>query len=89
METMAPYKKSELLKALLKPVGAKAASWNGIVYRAVGTEYANKRDLLSGESAFLLCRTNPLQPAPLTNRELRLAQGEERDHKFFAWLVTL
>jgi RES domain-containing protein len=49
METMAPYKKTELLKALLKPVGAKAASWSGIVYQAVGTEYANKRDLLSGE----------------------------------------
>ena len=43
---MEPYKKAELLKALFQAVGAMAAGWNGIVYRAVGTEYANKRDLL-------------------------------------------
>jgi RES domain-containing protein len=49
MVNMAPHKKAELLRALFQAVGAKAAGWNGIVYRAVGTEYANKRDLLSGE----------------------------------------
>src|SRR5947199_8253710 len=49
MVSMEPYKKTESLKALFHSVSAKATDWNGIVYRAVSTEYANKRDLLSGE----------------------------------------
>src|ERR1022692_1879115 len=49
MVIMEPYKKTESLKALIQSATGKAANWNVIVYRAVGTEYANKRDLLSGE----------------------------------------
>ena len=49
MVIMEPYKQTDSLKALFRAVGTKAVGWNGIVYRAVGTEYANKRDLLSGE----------------------------------------
>lgn len=48
MVFMEPHDKAESLKALFASVSAKATDWNGIVYRAVGTEYANKRDLLSG-----------------------------------------
>jgi RES domain-containing protein len=49
MVIMEPYKKTESLKALFQAIGVKAAAWSGTAYRAVGTEYANKRDLLSGE----------------------------------------
>jgi RES domain-containing protein len=49
MVFMELYKKAKSLKALFQSVEGKAAEWNGTVYRAVGTEYANKRDLLSGE----------------------------------------
>ena len=49
MEHMEPYKKIQALKELFQFVTARTAGWQGTVYRAVGTEYANKRDLLSGE----------------------------------------
>jgi RES domain-containing protein len=46
---MERYKNTESLKALFQAVGIIAVGWNGIAYRAVGTECANNRDLLSGE----------------------------------------
>jgi RES domain-containing protein len=49
MVIMEPYKQTESLRPLFQAVGAKGAAWSGTAYRAVGTEYANKRDLLSGE----------------------------------------
>ncbi len=49
MEHMEPNKKPQTLKELFQSVTARTAGWRGTVYRAVGIEYANKRDLLSGE----------------------------------------
>jgi RES domain-containing protein len=49
MENMGPYKNANALRQLFESVTAQAAGWKGTVYRAVGTEYANRRDLLSGE----------------------------------------
>jgi RES domain-containing protein len=49
MESMEPYKKAQTLKELFQSITARTAGWNGTAFRAVGIEYANKRDLISGE----------------------------------------
>src|SRR5262245_49752789 len=46
---MKPYRNAQKLHELLSSAAAEAVGWKGIAYRAVGTEYANSRDLLSGE----------------------------------------
>src|SRR5437764_1502795 len=46
---MEPYKKFEALKRSFQSAVFKKSHWTGITYRAVGTEYANTRDLVSGE----------------------------------------
>ena len=49
MECMEPFKLSQALKELFQPLVAKAVPLQETVFRAVGTNYANTRDLLSGE----------------------------------------
>jgi RES domain-containing protein len=46
---MKPFKRAQAIKGLVQAVAGKATAWKGTVYRAVGAEYANSRDLLSGE----------------------------------------
>src|SRR5262245_58908035 len=46
---MTPYRNAQKLHERLSSAAAKAVAWKDTTYRAVGTEYANSRDLLSGE----------------------------------------
>src|SRR5262249_42330242 len=46
---MKPHRKAEGIRELLQAAASGAAGWKGTVYRGVGTEYANSRDLLSGK----------------------------------------
>jgi RES domain-containing protein len=47
MESMEPYQKAQALEQAFRFI--RTIKWAGTVYRATGPEYANRRDLLSGE----------------------------------------
>ncbi len=53
VEPLTPHPESDRLRLALEKCRRHLAPWAGVMYRATGTEYANRGDLLSGVGAKL------------------------------------
>lgn len=50
---MESHPATEHLRRAMTAVAARAADWSGVIYRACGTKYALRSELVSGRGAFL------------------------------------